>query len=127
MLRRVPCYGCAFCASLRGTHARTIRLPDDGPRTETYRSVFIILMCKFYTIYICAVVGIIIEQLLTKIQLSLQYDENNGTSHKDQCTFLIIPRSVLLRMRNVSDKPSRQNQNAHFRFNNFFSKIYYTI
>ena len=38
--------------------ARTIWLPDDGPRTETCRSV---LMCKFYKFYICAVVGIIIE------------------------------------------------------------------
>jgi len=77
MLRRVPCYGCAFCASLQRneaqnatipnwyseinvtfysvTLARTIWLPDDGPRAETCRSV---LMCKFY---ICAVVGIIIE------------------------------------------------------------------
>jgi len=41
--------------------ARTIWLPDDGPRTETYRSVFNVLMCKFYKFYICAVVGIIIE------------------------------------------------------------------
>jgi len=43
------------------TLARTIRLPDDGPRTETCRSVFNVLMCKFYKLYICAVVGIIIE------------------------------------------------------------------
>ena len=35
--------------------ARTIWLADDGPRTETCRSV---LMCKFY---MSAVVGIIIE------------------------------------------------------------------
>jgi len=105
MLRRVPCYGCAFFASLRNTQshakkhritsvaghssqhnitqhgmlpqyptgtaklmdfysatlARTIWLPDDGPRTETCRSVFNVLMCKFYKFYICAVVGIIIE------------------------------------------------------------------
>jgi len=43
------------------TLARTIWLPDDGPTTETCRSVFNVLMCKFYKIYICAVVGIIIE------------------------------------------------------------------
>ena len=43
------------------TFARTIQLPDDGPRTETCRSVFNVLMCKFYKFYICAVVGIIIE------------------------------------------------------------------
>jgi len=40
------------------TLARTIWLPDDGPRTETCRSFFNVLMCKFY---ICAVVGIKIE------------------------------------------------------------------
>ena len=40
------------------TLARMIWLPDDGPRTETCRSVFNVLMCKFY---ICAVVGVIIE------------------------------------------------------------------
>jgi hypothetical protein len=40
----------------------------------------------------------------------------------EQCTFLIIlvSRSVLLGMRNVSDKSCRENQNAHFVFNNFF-------
>ena len=42
------------------TLARTIWLPDDGLRTETCRNVFNVLMCKFY---ICAVVGVIIEQL----------------------------------------------------------------
>jgi len=74
MLRRVPCYGCAFCASLRDhwygeinvtfysvTLARTIWLPDDGPRTVTCRSVFNVLMCKFYKFDICTAVGIIIE------------------------------------------------------------------
>ena len=44
-----------FCSV---TLARTIWLPDDDPRAETCRSVFNVLMCKFY---ICAVVGIIIE------------------------------------------------------------------
>jgi len=112
MLRRVPCYGCAFCASWRDTGskyqyhatkhrthihnmallatqhnttrhaatipnwyseinvtfngvtlARTIWLPDDGPRTETCRSVFNVSICKFYKFYICAVVGIVIEWL----------------------------------------------------------------
>ena len=43
------------------TLARTISLPDDGPRAETCRSVFNVLMCKFYKFYICTVVGVIIE------------------------------------------------------------------
>jgi len=40
------------------TLARTIWLPDDGLRTETCRSVFNVLICKFY---ICAEDGIINE------------------------------------------------------------------
>jgi len=39
-----------------------------------------------------------------------------GTLHADQYTCLIIPRSFLLRIRNVSDKDCRGNQNTHFMF-----------
>jgi hypothetical protein len=42
------------------------------------------------------------------------------TSHGDQYTFMIISRSVLLIMRNVSDKNCRENQTTHFMCNNFF-------
>jgi len=37
-----------------------------------------------------------------------------GTLHEDQNIYLIISRSFLLRMRNVSDKISRGVQNTHF-------------
>jgi len=40
-----------------------------------------------------------------------------GTLHKDQYTFLIISRPVLLRMTNLSDRSCRDNQNTHFMFN----------
>jgi len=43
-----------------------------------------------------------------------------GTLHGDQYTFLIISLSFLLRMRNVSDKICRENQNTRFVFSNFF-------
>ena len=43
-----------------------------------------------------------------------------GTLHEDQYTFLIISRSVLLRMRNVSDKSCRENRNTYFVSTNFF-------
>jgi len=43
-----------------------------------------------------------------------------GTLHEDQYTFLIISRSVLLKMRNVSDKCFRANKNTHFVFNNYY-------
>jgi len=44
-----------------------------------------------------------------------------GTLHEDQNIFLILSRLLLLRMRNVSDKSCRVNQNTHFIFNYFFS------
>jgi hypothetical protein len=44
-----------------------------------------------------------------------------GTLHEEQYKLLIISRSVLLRMGNISDKSCRENQNTHFTFNNFFS------
>ena len=36
-----------------------------------------------------------------------------GTLNEDQYTFLIISHSVVLRMKNVSDKSCRENQNTH--------------
>ena len=44
-----------------------------------------------------------------------------STLHGDQYTFFfIISHSVLFRMRNVSHKSCRGNQNTHFAFRNFF-------
>ena len=39
--------------------------------------------------------------------------------HEDLCTF-IISRSILLRIRNVSDKRCRENQHTNCMVNNFF-------
>ena len=36
------------------------------------------------------------------------------------CTCVIISRSILPRMRNISGTNCRENQNTHFMFNNFF-------
>jgi hypothetical protein len=44
------------------------------------------------------------------------------TLHDDICTFMVISRLILLRMRNVSDKHI-ENQNTRFMFNNFLPKI----
>ena len=49
-----------------------------------------------------------------KIQVSLKSDKNNSTLHQDHCAHFIISRSVLLRMRNVSDKNCRENQKHFF-------------
>ena len=53
----------------------------------------------------------------------IKSDKNNGTLHEDQCTYLIISRSVLLRMRNASDKSCRENRNTPFMFNNSFKIV----
>ena len=47
----------------------------------------------------------------------------------DRYAFLIISRSVLHRMRNVSDKSCTENQITHFMFNNFFpeNRVVYEI
>jgi len=37
-----------------------------------------------------------------------------GTLCKDQYTFFIIPRSVIILTRNVADKSCREYQNTHF-------------
>ena len=46
-----------------------------------------------------------------------------GNLYGDQYAFWTISRSVLLRMRNVSDKSCGENQNTHFVFSNAFPKI----
>jgi hypothetical protein len=50
-------------------------------------------------------------QILTRI---------TSTLRDDQYAFLIISRSVLLRMKNHSDKHCREYQHAHFMLNNIF-------
>jgi hypothetical protein len=42
-----------------------------------------------------------------------------GILHEDQHTFLIISCLLLLRIKNVSDKSCKENQNTHFMFSNF--------
>ena len=45
-----------------------------------------------------------------------------GTLREDAFIFMIISYWILLRMRNVSNKSCRKNQNTHFMFN-FFPKV----
>ena len=55
------------------------------------------------------------SKIVEKIQVLLKWDKNNGTLREDQYTFLTISRSVLLKMRNVSDKKIyiyRKNQHT---------------
>jgi len=45
-----------------------------------------------------------------------------GGLHEYQYTFFTLSRSVLLRMRNVSDNSNTENQNTHFYDQQFFRK-----
>jgi hypothetical protein len=59
------------------------------------------------------------ENLSRKFKFHINLTRITGTIYED---FLIIYLSVLLRMRNGSDKSCRENQNTHFAFNNSFSE-----
>jgi len=61
---------------------------------------------------------LIITILLTDRNLNTS-DKNSGTSHEKLSKF-IIPLLILIRMRNVSNKICRENQNTFFTFNNLF-------
>jgi len=50
-----------------------------------------------------------------KIKLLLNHDKNNDTLNVDQCTFVTVSYSVLLRMRNISGKIVEKIK-THFMF-----------
>ena len=51
-----------------------------------------------------------------------------GALHEDLFTFLIIFRSVLLRIRNVSDRSWGKHQNTHFVFSDFLeNRAFYEV
>ena len=43
-----------------------------------------------------------------------------GTWYKDRCILTLISRSVILRMRYISDGRCKNNRNTHFKYNCFF-------
>jgi len=65
-------------------------------------------------------IWVFFENLSRKFKFHWSPTRITGTLHEDLSTFMIISRSVILRMRNVSDKSCRENQNTHFVFSNFF-------
>jgi len=54
------------------------------------------------------------RKTVEKIQVSLISDKKKSTLLEDQYTFMIMSRSVILRMINISDRRCRENQNARF-------------
>jgi hypothetical protein len=65
-------------------------------------------------------IRIYFQNLSRKFKFHENLTRITGTLHEDQYTFMIISRSVLRRMRNVSYRICTENQNTHFVFNNFF-------
>jgi len=65
------------------------------------------------------------KNLCRKFKFHKNLTRITGTLHGDQYTFLITSCSVLLRIRNISDKSYRENQSTHFMCNNllFLPKI----
>jgi hypothetical protein len=58
------------------------------------------------------------KNLPIKLKFHYSLTRLTGTLHKDVSTFMIIACWILLRMRNVSDKSCRGNQNTYLTFNN---------
>jgi len=96
------CHVCLFVFT-------SVRMKQLGSNwTYFYKSLYLSIFLKY----------------VEKIQASLKSKLITGNLHGDQCSVLIISRSLLLRKRNNSDKSCRENQNTHFTFNSFFfSKV----
>jgi hypothetical protein len=66
------------------------------------------IVMKFY-------IWVFFQNFVTNIQVSVKAHKNNRYFiHEDQYTFLIIITQFILRMRNVSDKSCRENQNTYY-------------
>ena len=63
----------------------------------------------------------IFRKSVMKIPVFLKPDRNNVYFTWTLCKFTIRSRWILLRLKNVSDKSCRRNQNTHFVFNKLFS------
>ena len=59
-----------------------------------------------------------------KFKFSENQTRITGTAHEDRQTLLIISRSVLLRMRNVSDEECAEHQNTRFVFHDDFIYLF---
>jgi hypothetical protein len=68
-----------------------------------------------------------ILKLSRKFKFHKKLTRRTGTYMKNQYTLLIVPRSVLQRTRNVTDKSCREDQNTHFLFNNRFPRKSWSV
>jgi hypothetical protein len=64
-------------------------------------------------------IGAFFENLSRKFKFHLNMTRITSTLHDDVCAFM-ISRRILLRVRYVSEKSGRDNQDKHCMFHNFF-------
>jgi hypothetical protein len=64
-------------------------------------------------------IWVLFYNVLRKFKCHWNLTKITSTFHVDQYTLMITSGSVLLRMRNVSDKSCRENQNTPLMFNTF--------
>ena len=65
-------------------------------------------------------IRVFLKDLLLRFKFHYNLTRIMGTLYKDLCTFVIMSRSVIPRMRNISDRICRGNQKTHFVLRNFF-------
>jgi hypothetical protein len=70
-------------------------------------------------IFIKFEVWVSFANLLRKLKFHQYWTRIRGILHENQCSFLIVSRSFLRRVRNVSDESYRENTNTRIIFNNF--------
>jgi hypothetical protein len=68
-------------------------------------------------------IWIFFENVWRKFKFRYSMTRIRGTLYEYVCTFMIVSRWILRRMRNVSDKNCRENQNTLIVFKNFLPKI----
>jgi len=82
-------------------------------------------LARIGQIYIKLDICVFFRKSLEKIQISLNSNNNNGysiitgTLHEDRHTFMAESLWILFKMRKVRAKSCRDNQNTHFRFQNY--------
>ena len=63
------------------------------------------------------------ESLSRKFKFCYTLEKKTGTLHEDLHTVMILTRWIILKMRNISDKICRRNENIYFISNNCSPKI----
>jgi hypothetical protein len=80
-----------------------------------------------WRIFIKFYIGVFFENLWRKFKCKHNLTRITVNLHEDQYIFLITSRSFLLRMRNITQKMYRENQNTLHMFNNMFKLCLFMI